>query len=111
MVQFLSFLFFQISFSIFFLDNFKKKKKSINKGKGTTKKLRHGGMAFANWVCQMAETQTITSIAPILLSGFLKSINDSEFSGGDLSITKFSGVFFVFLNSKTFFFFFSKVEK
>ncbi|KAJ3045279.1 hypothetical protein HDV00_011151 [Rhizophlyctis rosea] len=45
-------------------------------GEGTTPKLRAAGMSFVQWIARTASDAKITPIAPVLLSGLLKFINE-----------------------------------
>ncbi|KAJ3009388.1 UNVERIFIED_CONTAM: hypothetical protein HDU68_002730, partial [Siphonaria sp. JEL0065] len=47
-------------------------------GENTTVKLRNAGIAFIQWIARMAEPTKIKPVAPILLSGLLKLIQESD---------------------------------
>ncbi|KAH9265590.1 hypothetical protein BASA84_001594 [Batrachochytrium salamandrivorans] len=51
-------------------------------GHGTTPKLRTAGMSFVQWVARMADANKITLVAPVLLSGLLKFIDESTEESG-----------------------------
>ncbi|KAJ3286443.1 hypothetical protein HDU79_006472 [Rhizoclosmatium sp. JEL0117] len=46
-------------------------------GESTTSKLRNAGIAFIQWIARMGEPAKIKPVAPILLSGLLKLIDES----------------------------------
>ncbi|KAJ3299319.1 hypothetical protein HK104_009344 [Borealophlyctis nickersoniae] len=51
-------------------------------GETTTPKLRAAGMSFVQWIARMANDTAIQPIAPVLLSGLLKYINEHEHETG-----------------------------
>ncbi|KAJ3027423.1 hypothetical protein HK097_006156, partial [Rhizophlyctis rosea] len=51
-------------------------------GEGTIPKLRAAGMSFVQWIARMASDDKINPVAPVLLSGLLKLINEGAQEGG-----------------------------
>ncbi|KAJ3067659.1 hypothetical protein HDU98_009138, partial [Podochytrium sp. JEL0797] len=52
-------------------------------GETTTSKLRNAGISFIQWIARMAEPAKIKPVAPILLSGLLKLIEESSAQESD----------------------------
>ncbi|CAG8534937.1 9628_t:CDS:10 [Funneliformis mosseae] len=58
-------------------------------GPSTNAKLQNQGMGFIQWVARMADTSILKPVAPVLLTGLLKLINESGGSeGGNLRTGK-----------------------
>ncbi|KAJ3409587.1 hypothetical protein HDV05_004331 [Chytridiales sp. JEL 0842] len=51
-------------------------------GEATTTKLRSAGMSFVQWIARMADGAKIKPVAPILLSGLLKVIDEGQENAG-----------------------------
>ncbi|KAI9345200.1 proteasome stabiliser-domain-containing protein [Obelidium mucronatum] len=60
-------------------------------GENTTSKLRNAAVGFIQWIARMAEPAKIKPVAPILLSGLLKLIQDSETNESDKELESLRG--------------------